>query len=334
MEFGPKNMPGKVRRDTPAIVKDKNGSLWLEMQRDHPMLVQHSMYHTQGWRANGDISLILSKNSPDIPSFEVIIATEKYITGYACKGNQPTGAVEELFKYIANSADETTGANAQSVSTKLLINTVKQTISSMEATYQLIGLPLYWCSHQFQNVSFSGSRVLKRSGLTLTKTLPLDEYLARPAEEVCSWYQYVCKQGKVPVVSGTCLRATWPLNEDYSRSMLLLHWPNWRKISDIKAPDLSWTQIMTGFLDSEHCPNFIRADVVKAKHKSPEPDSDSDSELSNDDEVQQPDWMGVLQPNPDYGDTISDFMFDNGGPHHDWSGTTHNYPPGLGIKFI
>ena len=25
-------------------------------------------------------------------------------------------------------------------------------------------------------------------------------------------------------------------------------------------------------------------------------------------------------------------MFDDG--HHDWSGTTYNYPPGLGIKFI
>ena len=44
--------------------------------------------------------------------------------------------------------------------------------------------------------------------------------------------------------------------------------------------------------------------------------------------------MGLLQPNPDYVDTISDFVFDDGGPHHDWSGTTYNYPPGLRIKFI
>ncbi|MEW8548278.1 MAG: hypothetical protein AB2693_32640, partial [Candidatus Thiodiazotropha sp.] len=57
MEFGPKDNPGKVLRDHPAIVKDKNGSLRLEMARDHPTLVQHSMYHTQGWRANGESSL-------------------------------------------------------------------------------------------------------------------------------------------------------------------------------------------------------------------------------------------------------------------------------------
>ena len=42
-------------------------------------------------------------------------------------------------------------------------------------------------------------------------------------------------------------------------------------------------------------------------------------------------WVSY-KPNPDYVDTISDFVFDDG--HHDWSGTTYNYPPGLGIKFI
>ena len=99
------------------------------MQRDHPILVQHSIYHTQGWRANGDIFCL------KVPSVENIIATEKYITGYACKGNQPTGAGMKLFNDIANSADENTGANAQSVCTKLLMNIVEWNISDMEATY-------------------------------------------------------------------------------------------------------------------------------------------------------------------------------------------------------
>ena len=34
-----------------ALVKDRNGSMRLE--RDHPVLLQHSKSHTQGWRANG-----------------------------------------------------------------------------------------------------------------------------------------------------------------------------------------------------------------------------------------------------------------------------------------
>ena len=124
MEFGNEESPSKDLRVSPAIVKDKNGSLRLEMARDHPLLVQHSKYYTQVWRANGDISLILSKSSPDNPSVDEIMATEKYITGYACKGNEATGAVVELFNDMANAADESSGATAKSVCTKLLMDTV------------------------------------------------------------------------------------------------------------------------------------------------------------------------------------------------------------------
>jgi hypothetical protein len=49
------------------LVKDKNGSLRLEISKDHPSLVQHSRFHTQGWRANGDVSLIISKSDPEEP---------------------------------------------------------------------------------------------------------------------------------------------------------------------------------------------------------------------------------------------------------------------------
>ena len=78
MEFGSKSSPGKQLREIPAIATDRNGSMRLEMARDHPMLVQHSRFHTQDWRANGDISLILSKSPPENTPVNEIIATEKY----------------------------------------------------------------------------------------------------------------------------------------------------------------------------------------------------------------------------------------------------------------
>lgn len=67
------------------------------------------------------------------------------------------------------------------------------------------------------------------------------------------------------VISGSNMRATWPLTEDFSRSMLLLHWPNWRQISDIKQKDTeqTWVDIMLAFLESDQCPNYIKADVKK-----------------------------------------------------------------------
>ena len=97
IEFGSESSPGKELRDTPTLKTDKYGSLRLEMARDHPILVQHSKFHTQGWRANGDVSLIHSRSDPDNPSVDEIIGVEKYVTGYACKGYQPTGSIVELF---------------------------------------------------------------------------------------------------------------------------------------------------------------------------------------------------------------------------------------------
>ncbi|CAG2201789.1 unnamed protein product [Mytilus edulis] len=111
------------------------------MERDHPNLVQHSQIHTQALRANGDISLIL-RVGLKIPVNE-IIAVEKYVSGYACKGNEPTGAVADLFNDMVNSVDETTGSTTKSLCTKLLMGTVKRDISAVETSFELSALPIY-----------------------------------------------------------------------------------------------------------------------------------------------------------------------------------------------
>jgi hypothetical protein len=41
MEFGTESSPGKEIRETPALVKDKNGSLRLEMSRE----IDHLLWH-------------------------------------------------------------------------------------------------------------------------------------------------------------------------------------------------------------------------------------------------------------------------------------------------
>jgi hypothetical protein len=119
MEFCTSLNPGKPLRENQEIVRDRNGSPRLEMPRDHPSLIQHSQYHTQAWRANGDVSLILSKSGPENPSVDEIIAVEKYITGYACKGNEPTGAIADLFNDMVNCSDENSGSTTKSLCTNL-----------------------------------------------------------------------------------------------------------------------------------------------------------------------------------------------------------------------
>ena len=89
----------------PEIVEDHNGAPRLEMPRDHPRVVQHSRYQLQSWRANGDVSLILSNSPPDNPSTDDIPAIMDYVCGYVCKGSDPTGATSDLFKEMVNAVD-------------------------------------------------------------------------------------------------------------------------------------------------------------------------------------------------------------------------------------
>ena len=107
MEFGNEFCPGKKLRNDPEIVGDHNGAPRLEMPCDHPRVVQHSRYQIQSWRANGDVSLILSNSPPGNPSTDDIIAIIGYVCGYACKDSEPTGATADSFKDMVNAVDAT-----------------------------------------------------------------------------------------------------------------------------------------------------------------------------------------------------------------------------------
>ena len=81
--------------------------------------------------------------------------------------------------------------------------------------------------------------------------------------------------------------------------MLLLHTPNWRQINEIKNDNITWVDKMKLFLDSDQCPNFVKADVEKSKrHMSDDiQDQDDDSYVSPE-FGEGPEWMDLLQPNP------------------------------------
>lgn len=98
------------------------------------------------------------------------------------------------------------------------------------------------------------------------------------------------------------LRPTGHLDENYCKTSPLLHWPNWRTLSDIKDQNLSWTEKFTSFLELDFCPNFVKADVDRAKDKQID-DSPPEEDIPNND-ADQPEWMEVIRPNP-YFDELS-----------------------------
>ena len=97
--------------------------------------------------------------------------------------------------------------------------------------------------------------------------------------------------------------------------MLLLHFPNWRKLSDIKPDDISWTKKIDSYLNTNLCPNFVKADVERAKSHKKQNDEDScPSDNENVDEQEEPDWMDLVRPVPNFHDQLPpDFEYDDGG---------------------
>ena len=281
------------------------------------------------------MSLILSNSPPDNLSTDDIIAIIDYVCGYACKDSEPTGATADLFRDMVNAvdaadADQVTG---KSMCAKMLIKTVgRRDISGPEASFELSGLALWRCSRPFTYLSMSGSRRLERDGETATRSTPLDKYLARPQDEHCSWYRFASKNGNVPVVSGRSTHATWPPNEDYCRTMLLLHWPSWFDIQEVKRDAESWIDRFKDFFASDDCPTFVKAQVAKARRYADHPQEPVFEEVEEDDAVEaedQPDWVDVYAgQNQIYEGVERDFDYDDGGEDYDWSSTRIILPEG------
>ena len=148
MEFGTGDAPGLTLRQMPEIVKDNNRSYKLERVKGSPYAcTKFKIYDTDG-EQTGHFSVILSKSGVKNPSMSEIIASEVYINGYSCKGNQGTGALSDLFHDIVNSADDKAGT-VKSCVTKMLMSTGKSDISAVEASFELSVLPLYTSSYIF-----------------------------------------------------------------------------------------------------------------------------------------------------------------------------------------
>lgn len=82
------------------------------------------------------------------------------------------------------------------------MNTVKRDVSSVEACYKLSSILFFRSSHSFQNARLTGFRMFQQLTLnTITKCTLVDQYLSGHDDNQNSLYQYICRNGKMPVIS-------------------------------------------------------------------------------------------------------------------------------------
>ena len=70
---------------------------------------------------------------------------------------------------------------------------------------------------------------------------------------------------------------------------------------------------MEEFLQTEFCPNYIKAETELSKQKDVEYDKGSDEEIFDEN---QPSWCELIQPNAVFDEGFCDFVYDDGGPNY------------------
>ena len=252
-----------------------------------------------------------------------------YVVAYACKGEVSSTEAAEMFAQIIRSdkLDGTTplASLLHKLNSKLVAS---KDMPRAEVVFALAGLPCYRGSKRTAHVSLNtGERTVvdgseDASAHTAATGAPDDDEPAlrenaydkflRAKETgsvlpATSFYKYASSSGKIPVFSHGRLRPVWPLNEDYSYFMLLLHKCGVMRHSDIKGGHGSYKEAFEHFLHGPDVPIGVVQSLQRA-HKASLLDNDDDERGAGNRRARaprraaiQPGSAPATEPDPDFG---------------------------------
>ena len=70
--------------------------------------------------------------------------------------------------------------------------------------------------------------------MAIAKNTALDRYIQRSEIDISSFYDFICKNGKVPVLTGCYTQASWPLDEHYVKQCYSSTLPTGEKMQTLK----------------------------------------------------------------------------------------------------
>jgi hypothetical protein len=202
-----------------------------------------------------------------------------YVAGYCCKGEKsPKDAVLMLKTILINApSGATTFSNIFHKLTQKLLSS--RTVVQPEACFLLSELGSYFSSFTFQNGSLNvGRRVIDipeavaddNNDLSIVKLNMWDKYLKFQKESVpevrVSYYNFIQEQGHgnnvVPVISYAYTHPTWPLDEEFSRTTLMLHNKYIMKLEDVKGDYPTYSLALHQFITDNG--NDLPTGVIKS----------------------------------------------------------------------
>ena len=263
-----KKTTGKEIHPFKAIVTEGEHPRY-EGPRDHPRLIMHVKSRLLSWSANCDTQPIVDQD---------LLALQKYLASYACKGASTTEDLINVYRYLIESIDEQ--STVRNLAQRLLLKTVGMVdVPGAAADYINCGGKLLHCTRTFQNVGISGYRQLNLGAKdgALTKDTPLDKFLSEkrrqdnPNISLWDWAKQckcACKCDHVPVFTGLPVKPVWPVSEDYAKAMLMIFSNGtWHTTEDLKGSHETFAAALAEYLMSENCPTALTETLEQAKKK-------------------------------------------------------------------
>ena len=263
-----KKTTGKEIHPFKAIVTEGEHPRY-EGPRDRPRLVMHVRSRLLSWSANCDTQPIV---------YQDLLALQKYLASYACKGASTTEDLINVYRYLIESIDEQ--STVRNLAERLLLKTVGMVdVPGAAADYINCGGKLLHCTTTFQNVGISGYRQLNLGAkdCALTRDTPLDKFLSEkrrqdnPNISLWDWAKQcncACKCDHVPVFTGLPVKPVWPVSEDYAKAMLMIFSNGtWHTTEDLKGSHETFAAALAEYLMSENCPTALTETLEQAKKK-------------------------------------------------------------------
>ena len=238
-----------------------------EGPRDHPRHVQHVRLRILSWLANCDSQVLIDQD---------LVALQKYISGYACKGAATTEDLIHVYRHLIQSVSEE--STVKNLAQRLLIKTVGMVdVPGAAADFINTGGRLHRCTRNFNPIGISGMRTLNVTGEdgTATRQSRLDKFLSEKRREeqpditLWDWAKKCnckCKVDHVPVFTGLPVKPVWPVSEEYSKAMLMIFSPGtWRTTEDLLEGQESYAAALANFLESHSCPTALTQSLKEAK---------------------------------------------------------------------
>ena len=292
----PTTTPGfDTPKEIATIEKDYKKDIHiLKLKRNNARLKKTSTSMLESWRANCDVSVIIYATDPNDIVPADIARINGYITSYCTKGNLSYQEEKTSIASVISNYDYCPVRSEKSNMSAVLRKTMNSLLTSRivskpEASVELLGMDLYWCTESAKHINLTGLQQLLKKKKKMTD--PIQKYKHRHKSQLhLSFVEYMKvleKTSNTTNVTNQWLRKrdqkqkqrfihavgfnsspVFPPRVHYAIATLVLHkkWDDKNRLefeSNEKSPITEFYE----FLKSDRCPRSVKLQYEIAKHK-------------------------------------------------------------------